>query len=287
MGALSVPPGTVSELPRLIGVIHLRALPGSPRYDGEMSPIAASCGRDAEALAEAGFDGIIVENYGDPPFEPGSVPPSTIAALTRCALAARVAAPTLALGINVLRNDAEAALGVAIATGATFIRVNVHIGARLTDQGVVAGAAHRTLRSRRARGARHVRTRADGDVKHSAPLAPRPLRDEVEDLAFRGGADALLVTGRGTGKGVSLRDLDEVLGATAGAGVPVYVASGVTESALASIAGAYGVIVGSALRVDGRAGGRIDVKVARRFADAFAARRTAEIKPDDGDPHAN
>ena len=282
------PPALVrSALPRLIGVIHLRPLPGSPGFEGDVSSIAAACGRDAQALAEAGFEGIFVENYGDAPFEPGAVGPVTVAALTRCALAARVAAPTLALGINVLRNDAEAALGIAVASGATFIRVNVHIGARLTDQGIVEGAAHKTLRLRKALGA-NVRILADIDVKHSAPIAARSLRDEAEDLAHRGGADALLVTGRGTGKTVSLRDLDEVLGAASSvsstAPVPVYVASGVTEAGLASIAAAHGVIVGSCLRADGRAGGRIDPKIARRFAEAFFASRPKEGVPVDVDP---
>jgi membrane complex biogenesis BtpA family protein len=269
--------GAPFELPRLIGVIHLRPLPGSPRFEGDLSAAAAACGRDAGVLAEAGFDGVIVENYGDAPFEPGSVPPITVAAMTRCALAARVAAPTLPLGINVLRNDAEAALGIAVATGASFVRVNVHIGARLTDQGIIEGAAHRTLRIRKSLGAEHVRLLCDVDVKHSAPLAPRPLVDEADDLAHRGGADALLVTGRGTGKSVSLSDLSQVLGVVK---VPVYVASGVTEANLPSVARAYGVIVGSCLRADGKAGGRVDLATARRFVEAFRASRTDEAALD-------
>ena len=112
---------TPSTLPALYGVIHLRALPGSPNYAGDLSAIASACARDANALADAGFEAVIVENYGDVPFTPGKVSPVTVAAMTRCCLAARVAAPTLALGINVLRNDAEAALAVAVAVGAAFL----------------------------------------------------------------------------------------------------------------------------------------------------------------------
>lgn len=263
----TAPPGS---LPTLYGVIHLRALPGSPHFAGDVAAIAAACARDANALAEAGFDAVIVENYGDTPFVPGRVSAVTVAAMTRCCLAARVSAPTLALGVNVLRNDAEAALAVAVATGASFVRVNVHIGARLTDQGIVEGRAHETLRLRRALGVEHVKLLCDIDVKHSAPIAARPLAEEVDDLVHRGGADAVLVTGSGTGRGVDLRDFDEVVRATT---APVIVASGATRDTLPALRRAHGIIVGSALRADGKPGGAIDLATARRFAEAFIADR--------------
>ncbi len=281
MTAPSYPPasgsGTTSafSLPGLIGVVHLRPLPGSPRFSGDISAVAAACARDAEVLADAGFEGVMIENYGDAPFEPSAVAPITVAALTRCALAARVAAPMLPLGVNVLRNDAEAALSVAVAAGASFIRVNVHTGARLTDQGLISGAAHRTLRLRHALGASAVMLLCDVDVKHSAPLAARPLSEEAHDLVDRGGADAVLVTGSGTGREASLRDLDEVLRAVA---APVYVASGVNEATLGSLERAHGVIVGSCLRADGKAGGPIDAALARRFAFAYRAMRAAQAE---------
>lgn len=254
------------SLPALIGVIHLRPLPGSPGYAGDMSAVASACARDAHTLSDAGFEGVIVENYGDAPFEPGPVASVTVAAMTRCALAARVSAPTLVLGINVLRNDAQAALAIAVAAGAALVRINVHVGARLTDQGIIQGRAHETLRLRRSLDAHQIKLLCDIDVKHSAPLAPRPLVEEAADLVGRGGADAVLVTGSGTGRSVNLRELDEVGRAV---DVPVLVASGVTEGALASIKRAHGVVVGSALRADGKAGGPVDAALAKRFAEAF------------------
>jgi membrane complex biogenesis BtpA family protein len=259
----------MSELPRLVGVIHLRPLPGSPRYGGDLSSVVASAARDAEALANAGFDGVVVENYGDAPFEPGAVAPVTVAAMTRCALAVRVAAPTLALGVNVLRNDAESALAIAVATGAAFVRVNVHSGARVTDQGVIEGRAHATLRLRKALGAEAVALFCDVDVKHSAPLARRPIVEEALELTERGGADAVLVTGSGTGVGVATGDLGSVASAVR---TPVFVASGATVATLPSLGAAYGVIVGSCLRASGHAGDPIDPGLARAFAKAFRAR---------------
>ena len=257
--------------PRLVGVIHLAPLPESPRYQGDLAAVVASAARDAEALAAAGFDGIIVENFGDAPFIPGAVAPITVAAMTACAIAVRAAAPRVALGINVLRNDAEAALAIAVASSADLIRINVHTGARVTDQGLIEGRAHLTARQRRALGAGRVLFFCDVDVKHSAALAPRPIGEEAHDLTTRGLADAVLVTGSGTGRGVAVHDLEAVL-AEIGA-TPVLVASGVTLATLADVRRAHGVIVGTCLRASGRAGDPVDATLARRFVEAFHASR--------------
>jgi membrane complex biogenesis BtpA family protein len=241
---------------RLVGVIHLPPLPG--------------------ILAKAGYDLVIVENFGDAPFFAGRVPSVVVSAMTACALAVREASPDLALGINVLRNDADAALAVAVAAGAACIRVNVHTGARVTDQGLVEGRAAETLRTRRALGADGVALWADVDVKHSAPLAPRDIGREAEDLVLRGLADAVLVTGEGTGRGVDLARLRTVREAVPDA--EVLVASGVRVDSVAALAGLCdGVIVGSALRAGGVAGGPVDPERAQAFAAAF--RRAFQALP--------
>lgn len=253
----------------LVGVIHLPPLPGSPRSHLSAFDCAASAARDAAVFATAGYDAIIVENFGDAPFHAGRVPAITVATMTACALAVRTAAPKVRLGINVLRNDAESALAIAVATGADFIRVNVHTGARVTDQGVIQGDAASTLRLRRALGAESIEIWADVDVKHSVPLgSPRPLAQEVEDTTSRGLASAVLVTGEGTGKGVDIEKLSAVR--TAARGAPVIAASGATITTLPALAMyADGIIVGSALRPGGVPGGPVDARLATEFAAAF------------------
>jgi membrane complex biogenesis BtpA family protein len=258
------------DFPALVGVIHLPPLPGSPRFGGDLDAVVARAASDAMALRDAGFDAMMLENFGDAPFVPERVAPVTVACMARCALAARDAAPGLPMGINVLRNDAEAALSVAVGVGAAFIRVNVHVGARVTDQGLIGGRAHETLRLRRALGAESVRLFCDVDVKHSAPLAPRALTDETEELVGRGLADAVLITGAGTGKSVGVAELDLVADA---ADVPVYVASGATPDDLSRLERAFGLVVGSALRASGRAGDPIDLGRARAFVEAFRRAR--------------
>jgi membrane complex biogenesis BtpA family protein len=250
-------------------------LAGSPRASASPRDAARICAEDAKALEAAGFDLVMIENFGDAPFFRGRVPAITVSAMTACVLAAREACPALPLGVNVLRNDADAALAIAHVADAACIRVNVHAGARVTDQGIIEGEAASTLRTRAWLGARGVAIWADVDVKHSRPLGAGGAGagthvQEAKDLAERALADALLVTGEGTGVAVDLGKLADVR--RAAPGVALFVASGATEAQLGDIARhADGVIVGSALRADGRAGGRVDPARASSFASAFRA----------------
>jgi hypothetical protein len=252
--------------PKLVGVIHLAPLPGSPHATNTAEAVAAGAAEDARVLLAAGYDAIIVENFGDIPFL-RQVEPITVSAMTLAVARVRDACPTIELGVNVLRNDAQAALAVAVVAGASFIRVNVHVGARVTDQGVVEGEAGATLRTRRALDAQHVSLWADVDVKHSAPLGARPIKDEAKDATLRGLADVVLITGEGTGRPTDLAKLAEVRSVVT---VPVYVASGAVIEQLSALAHVCdGVVVGSALRRDGKAGGRVDPDSAAAFARAF------------------
>src|SRR5215471_8783233 len=132
----------------VVGMVHLEPLPGSPRWAGSMKAVTHAALADAHALAEGGVDAILVENFGDVPFVPGRVDPGCVAAMAAVATEIRRAV-SLPLGINALRSDAVSALAIATAVGARFIRVNVHTGAVVTDQGILTSGAHDTLRYRR------------------------------------------------------------------------------------------------------------------------------------------
>jgi len=261
-------PPPASVFARLVGVIHLPPLPGSPLSSLPVRAIVERAVEDARVLEGAGFHLALIENFGDTPFCRDRVPAITVAAMTACAEGVRAALPTLPLGINVLRNDADAALAIAAVVGAACIRVNVHTGARVTDQGVIQGDAAATLRTRRTLGAESVAIWADVDVKHSAPLAVRPIADEASDLVTRALVEAILVTGSGTGKSIDLAQIASVRSAIGT--VPLYVASGARVEDLGALVGhCDGVIVGSALRANGIAGGPVDIAAATTFAKSF------------------
>lgn len=242
--AISLP---FSGAPALIGMVHLEALPGAPGFAGDLDAVVAKAEHEAAILAAAGFDAIMLENFGDVPFFKDSLPPVTIAAMTRCALAVRAVAPKIPLGINALRNDGVAALGIAVAVGARFIRVNVLVGAMVTDQGIIEGRAAELVRLRHALGV-PVAILADVAVKHAAPLHALDIEHLARDTALRGGADALIVSGSGTG---APTDPDRVARVRAAVpGVPVLVGSGATPSTISAL-NADGYIVGTALKRGG------------------------------------
>jgi membrane complex biogenesis BtpA family protein len=253
----------------VVGMIHAAPLPGSPRFDGDWTTVIDRAVADAAALADGGCDGVMIENFGDTPFYPQRVPAITLAAMTRLATEVR-RATKLPLGINMLRNDGQSAIAVAVAVGAQFIRVNVLCGARVTDQGIVAGIAHDLLRERRHFGAEAIRILADVDVKHSAPLGPRSLVDETQDLVERSGADAVIVSGSATGQPTSLADSQTVQCACGNK--PVFIGSGATIETIAALKPhCNGFIAGTHFKRDGIVSAPVDAERVQRFVAAVRA----------------
>ncbi|PSP97624.1 phosphorybosylanthranilate isomerase [Halobacteriales archaeon QS_4_70_19] len=239
-----------TTIPELVGMVHLSALPGAPGFDGERATLRERAVTDARTLAEGGMDAVLVENFGDAPFRPGEVPRHVVASMTALVGAVRRAVD-VPVGVNVLRSDGPGAVAIAAATSASFVRVNVHTGARLTDQGIVEGRAHETLRLRQRLDAEGVAVLADVAVKHSAPLADRPVVAEAREAIERGGADGLVVSGPATGAPVDTARLEEVAGVADETGVPLVVGSGVTPDSVGDILDvADAVVVGTALKRD-------------------------------------
>lgn len=260
----------------ILGMVHLRPLPGSPR-DGSLDDALRDARADAEILAAAGVDGLIVENLGDAPFAKERVKPVTVAAMTAVVRELR-RDHNVPLGVNVLRNDAEAALSIAHVAGCDFIRVNVHVGAAVTDQGIVEGRARETLLLRRALGAA-VLVFADVRVKHARPLGADEgaagLVAEAKDTANRGGADALILSGVATGEPADPEEARRVKEALPD--VPLLVGSGVTPGNLASFwPHADGMIVGSAMKQDGDPSRPVDPARARAILEAASRLKRGE-----------
>ena len=247
----------------VIGMIHLPPLAGAPGWTGAMGPVLERARSDARSLDEAGVDAILVENYGDAPFHK-TVGPETVAGLT-AAVSAVLAVTDRPVGVTVLRNDAAAALAVAAATGARFIRVNVHTGGMFTDQGWIEGRAAETVRLREHL-APDVAILADVLVKHATPPDGLTLEQAAVDAVERGRADAVIVSGPATGTATALEQVRTVAGLV---DVPVLVGSGVTPETVAlALDAASGVIVGSALMQGGRPGSPVDPGRARRLVAA-------------------
>ena len=241
----------------LIGVVHLRPLPGSPRWAGNLKSLIEFAVADARAYERGGAHAIFIENFGDVPFTKSSVGPETIAAMTAAGCAIR-AAVGLPIGFNVLRNDARAALALCVACDGDFIRVNIHTGAMLTDQGLIEGDAFNTVRYRE-RIRPDAQIFADVHVKHAVPMGGWSIEDSAHDTVERGLADALIVSGVGTGQAADMADVERVRRACPNS--KLLLGSGVNAANVKNyLRFADGVIVGSSLKKDGKLANAVDPK---------------------------
>jgi membrane complex biogenesis BtpA family protein len=250
----------------LIGVVHLRPLPGSPRWRGDLEAVIDFAVNDARAYERGGAHALFIENFGDVPFTKGCIAPETIAAMTAAGRAIRHAVK-LPIGFNVLRNDARAALALCAVCGGEFIRVNVHCGAMLTDQGLIEGNAYETLRYRQ-RVCPGTQIFADVHVKHAVPLGNWTIEDAARDTVERGLADALIVSGAGTGLATELADVERVRRTCPT--TRILLGSGVRiENITDYLAAADGFIVASSLKLNGRLANPVDPKRVAALARAI------------------
>lgn len=252
----------------LVGVIHVGALPGSPRSAAGIETIAAAAIADARAYREAGFTGLMVENMNDRPYLRCAVGPETVAAMTAVAGAVRREVPGLPLGVQVLAGANRESIAVAHACGARFVRVEGFVFAHVADEGIMESDAGELLRYRRAIGAEGVAVFADIKKKHSAHALTADV--DIVETAHAAEfflADGVIVTGTSTGRPA---DPAEVKAVAAAVGIPTIVGSGITPENIARFAAADAFIVGTSPKRDALWSNPVDPARAAALAKAFA-----------------
>ena len=240
----------------VIGVIHVGALPGTPRASQSVSELVALAKREAKLYREAGVDGVIIENMHDVPYLRGAVGPEIVAAMT--AIGVEVKAECgLPVGVQILAGANIEAMAVAHAAGLDFIRAEGYAYAHVADEGLIQASAAELLRYRKTIGAERVQVWTDVKKKHAAHAitADVSLGETAETVEFMG-ADCVIVTGSATGKAPIVADVRE---AKSHCRLPVFLGSGITKSNLAEFyEHADGFIIGSAFKVDGLWSNTID-----------------------------
>lgn len=256
----------VTDIPKIIGVVHLLPLPGAPQFAGSFDAVLERGVRDCKVYHDNGVNSLIVENFGDAPFAPRKVDPVTVAAMTFAAAEFKREFPEIEYGINVLRNDAESAISIATVVGASFIRVNVFVGAVVADQGVIEGDAFSLTRLRKALNS-NVKIFADVDVKHSTRIGDYSLKQQAADAIERGLADAIIVSGPRTGKAVDISELRDLRKDFPHANI--IVGSGASKRNVAELLKyANSVIVGTSVKVDGVTSNPVDAERLKEFVKA-------------------
>ena len=250
----------------LIGVVHLQALPGTPASKLEIATIASIAVEEARQYAEAGFHGVMIENTHDRPYLNAAVGPEITAAMAVVGAEVRRAI-ALPLGVQVLAGANSSALGVALACGASFVRVEGFVFAHIADEGLIEASAGALLRYRRAIGADHIRVFADVKKKHSAHAITADV-DIVETAkaAEFFTVDGVIVTGVATGQPAEPDEVNSVGGAVS---VPTLVGSGITTENILHYQEADGFIVGSSIKQGGLWSNPIDPDRARELVRVF------------------
>jgi len=252
----------------LIGMIHVGALPGTPRASEPLAALVARAREEARVYRDAGFTALAIENMHDRPYVKGGVGPEIVAAMTAVGCAVREAVD-LPLGVQVLAGANREAMAVALACDAAFVRVEGFVFAHVADEGWIDASAGELLRYRRAIGAEHVAVFADLKKKHSAHAVTSDVSlAETARAAEFFLADGVIVTGAATGEAAAPADLTATCDATP---LPVLVGSGITPQNLASFAAAHGFVVGSSVKRGGVWSEPLDPAACAAVASAFAA----------------
>ncbi len=265
-------PRALFGVPRaLVGMLHVGPLPGSPGHRAAATSIDEQIDRavaEAETYRAAGFHGLMIENMFDRPYLTSQVGPEVVAAMAVIGREVRRAVP-LPLGVQVLAAANEEAIAVALACGASFVRVEGFVFAHVADEGLIEADAGPLLRYRAAVGAEHIRVFADIKKKHSSHAITGDV-DIVETAhaAEFALADGVIVTGTATGRAANPAEVEAVASAVR---IPVFVGSGITPDNVAAFAMADGLIVGSSVKQRGDWRLPLDLTATKRLADAVHA----------------
>lgn len=234
----------------IIGVIHVGALPGTPRATQTVSELIATAKREAQIYKDSGVDGVIIENMHDVPYLRGEVGPEIVAAMTAIGVDVKNECRELPVGIQILAGANIEAMAVAHAADLDFIRAEGYAYAHVADEGIIQSSAAKLLRYRKLIGAERVQVWTDVKKKHSAHAitADVSLGETAETVEFMG-ADCVIITGSATGKPPNVADVKE---AKVHCHLPVVLGSGITESNIGEFyKEADGFIIGTAFKLDG------------------------------------
>jgi len=250
----------------LIGVVHLQALPGTPASKLDIAAIASIAVEEARAYEEAGFHGVMMDNTHDRPYLKANIGPEITAAMAVIGAEIRKAV-ALPLGVQVHAGPNSSAMAVALASGASFVRVEGFVFAHVADEGLIEGSAGALLRYRRAIGADHIRVFADIKKKHSAHAITADV-DIVETAkaAEFFAVDGVIVSGVATGEPTDPNEVNSVAEAVS---VPTIVGSGITAENIHAYPNADAFIVGSSIKQEELWSNPIDAERARAVVRAF------------------
>lgn len=249
----------------IIAMAHIPALPGTIRHDreGGMEYLIERTAADVKHLVAGGVDAIMFCNEDDRPYR-------LEATLEQVAAMTRVITETLPadipFGVDFLW-DPMAAIGMAVATGASFVR-EVFTGVYESDMGLWAPDAAEALKLRKDLGGEEILAFFNVAPEFCSPLGTRTVADRAWSAAVSSLADAILVSGPMAGVEP---DFSEIKSAKENLDqdTPVFLNTGAKVTNIEKyLEMADGVIVGSSLKVDGYTWNPVDPRRVEQFVAA-------------------
>ncbi len=244
----------------IIGMCHLRALPGDPSYDRQKGlEWVYECARaDLQALQEGGVNAVLFSNEFSLPYL------TKVHTVTVACMASVIASlkPQLRVpfGVDVLW-DPFASIDLAVATGAAFVR-EIFTGVYGSDFGLWNTQVGEVVRHQHAIGAEHVRLLFNIVPESAAYLGDRHISDIARSTVFNARPDALCVSGLTAGEEISTQTLQMVKQAVPE--TPVFANTGVNLSNVREqLALADGAVIGTAFKKEGYTWNPVDVERVR------------------------
>ncbi len=247
----------------VIGMIHLDALPGTPKYSGNVNKIIENAIAEAELYKNAGLKGIMIENMHDVPYLNNSSGPEITS--TMAIIAYEIKKRTnLIVGIQVLASANKEAIAIAHSANIDFIRAEGFVFAHVADEGTTEANAGEILRYRKQIGADNVMVFTDVKKKHSSHSITSDVSIvETAKAAEFFLSDGIIVTGSSTGAEADISELSDV---KQNSQLPIIIGSGVTAENIDqyyNLADAF--IIGSHFKIDGNWENGVDENRVKNF----------------------
>jgi membrane complex biogenesis BtpA family protein len=232
----------------VIGMCHLRAMPGDPQYDADkgLKWVFEQARIDSLALQAGGVDGILFSNEFSLPY---LTKVETITSVCMAAILGELKQEIkIPYGVNVLW-DPRASIDVAMATGAQFVR-EIFTGVYASDFGLWNTNVGEVIRHQHAVGAGHVRLLYNIVPESAAYLGGRQIADIARSTVFNNRPDALCVSGLIAGAETSAQTLKLVKEAVPD--TPVFANTGVRiDNVAEQLKIADGAVIGTAFKEEG------------------------------------
>ena len=228
----------------IIAMVHLQ-------YKGNKNKVIDEALQDVERLECGGVNGLLFENWG------GDYVDRYATEETRECMTAvikeTIKRTKLPYGINILPLDYEASFNIAKQTGASFVQIDTFVDRVITDyenKFILQIEPQKVINYRRELGLDEVVLLTNIQTKHYTTIPPNKKLETSAVQAIKNGTDALVVTGKSTGKKTPKEKIIKVKRVSGE--IPVFIGSGFdANNAEELLPYADGVIVGTNLKYKG------------------------------------